>query len=118
MLSNMSEPMMRANLRRNRIEPAFEACLSTDLVQAFKPAPAAYALAADRLKLHKDEILFVPFAAWDAAGAAWFGLPTLWVNRGRQPPEPGAPAVAAGADLAAVCARLGVSAPTRPVHPL
>jgi FMN phosphatase YigB (HAD superfamily) len=62
-------------------------------VRAFKPAPEAYAMATRKLRLAKEEILFVPFAAWDAAGAAWFGYPTVWVNRARQRAEPGAPDV-------------------------
>jgi 2-haloacid dehalogenase len=35
----------------------------------------------DKLKLRKEEILFVAFAGWDAAGAKWFGYPTFWLNR-------------------------------------
>jgi len=103
LLSNLTEPMLLSNVRRNGIEPLFEASLSTDQVRAFKPSPKAYALAAERLSLRADEILFVPFAAWDAAGAAWFGYPTAWVNRARQPAEPGAPPVPVGNDLKLVC---------------
>jgi 2-haloacid dehalogenase len=101
-LSNMSEAMLRANMQRNGIAELFDAVLSTDTVRAFKPAPEAYAMAMNRLRLQKDEILFAPFAAWDAAGAAWFGYPTAWVNRARQRAEPGAPDVRAGADLSVV----------------
>ena len=35
----------------------------------------------------REEILFVAFAGWDAAGAKLFGYPTYWVNRPRLPPE-------------------------------
>ena len=102
LLSNMSEAMLRANMQRNGIEGLFEAALSTDSVRAFKPAPEAYAMATQKLGLAKEEILFVPFAAWDAAGAAWFGYPTAWVNRAQQRAEPGAPDVRVGADLGVV----------------
>jgi 2-haloacid dehalogenase len=101
-LSNMSEAMLRANMQRNGIEGLFEAALSTDSVRAFKPAPEAYAMATQKLGLAKEEILFAPFAAWDAAGAAWFGYPTAWVNRAQQRAEPGAPDVRVGADLGVV----------------
>ncbi|WP_437652857.1 hypothetical protein [Sorangium sp. So ce1182] len=48
-----------------------------------------------------DEIVFVPFAGWDAAGARWFGYPTFWVNRQGLPPEElGVRADAMGASLA------------------
>jgi 2-haloacid dehalogenase len=99
-LSNMSEPMMRANMNLNGIEPLFEAVLSTDRVHAFKPAPEAYALGPRALRLRKEEIAFAAFAGWDAAGASWFGYPTAWVNRLAQPPEVvDAPRVATGRDL-------------------
>ncbi|AMN39691.1 haloacid dehalogenase type II [Rhodoplanes sp. Z2-YC6860] len=101
-LSNMSEAMLRANMARNGVTEFFDAVLSTDAVQAFKPTPEAYAMAMHRLQLEKEEILFAPFAAWDAAGAAWFGYPTAWVNRGKQRAEPGAPDVRVGADLGVV----------------
>jgi 2-haloacid dehalogenase len=41
----------------------------------------------DALHLRRDEILFAPFAGWDAAGAKWFGYPTFWVNRLGSPAE-------------------------------
>jgi 2-haloacid dehalogenase len=102
-LSNMGEAMLTANMRHNGIASVFEATLSTDRVSAFKPAPEAYALAERELGLATDEIAFAAFAAWDAAGASWFGYPTAWVNRLGQPAEHvGAPKVRAGRDLAVV----------------
>ena len=80
-LSNMTEDMLRSNLRHNDIEPYFEFVLSTDRVQAFKPAPQAYQLGIDAFGPKKEEIAFAAFAGWDAAGAKWFGYPTVWVNR-------------------------------------
>jgi len=107
-LSDMSEAMLRANMRRNGLETLFEAVLSTDAVRAFKPAPEAYALAMRTLGLRRQEIGFAAFAAWDAAGASWFGYPTAWVNRQVQQPEPGAPAaVRSGRDLGVVARLVG-----------
>ena len=80
-ISNMTEDMLRSNLRHNDIESYFEFILSTDRVQTFKPAPQAYHLGVDAFGLKKEEIAFVAFAGWDAAGAKWFGYPTVWVNR-------------------------------------
>ncbi|HEY5913219.1 MAG TPA: hypothetical protein VJA21_21720 [Verrucomicrobiae bacterium] len=37
--------------------------------------------------LKREEILFPAFAGWDAAGAKWFGFPTVWVNRMNSPAE-------------------------------
>jgi 2-haloacid dehalogenase len=53
----------------------------------FKPDPRAYQLGVDALKVKREEILFVAFAGWDAAGAKLFGYPTYWVNRQRAPHE-------------------------------
>jgi 2-haloacid dehalogenase len=44
-------------------------------------------LGIDLLKVKKDEILFVAFAGWDAAGAKLFGYPTFWLNRQKLPME-------------------------------
>jgi 2-haloacid dehalogenase len=61
--------------------------LSTDKVQAFKPASAAYQMGIDAFKLAREEIAFAAFAGWDAAGSKWFGYPTFWVNRMNSPSE-------------------------------
>jgi 2-haloacid dehalogenase len=101
LLSNLPEAMLRASMRRTGIENFFEAALSTDRVRAFKPAPQAYQLGVDALALKKEEIAFAASAAWDAAGASWFGYPTVWVNRlGQQAESFGAPPTLTGLDLA------------------
>lgn len=85
-LSNFTEDMLRTNARNAGIEKWFD-YLSTDLAGAFKPDPRAYQLGIDKLGLPKNQIAFCAFAAWDAAGASWFGYPTTWVNRLGQPVE-------------------------------
>ena len=108
LLSNLSEAALRANTRRNGLDSYFEAILSTDSVRRFKPAPQAYGLATAAFKLRKHQIGFAPSAAWDAAGSAWFGYPTAWVNRLAQPPQPGAIAVLTGPDLRVVAELAGL----------
>ena len=73
-LSNLSEEMLRANMKRNGIEDFFEAALSTDRVHAFKPSPEAYQLGVDALGLRKEEITF---AAYARLGCGWRGLVRL-----------------------------------------
>ena len=80
-LSNMTDDMLRSNMKHNGIEEYFEFVLTTDHAQKFKPAPKAYQLGVDAFNLKKEEIAFAAFAGWDAAGADWFGYPTAWVNR-------------------------------------
>lgn len=102
-LSNMTEPMLRGGLRSAGIEGRFEAVVSTDRIRSYKPDPRAYQLGVDVLGLHREEILFVAFAGWDAAGAKWFGYPTFWLNRQGAPREQlGVAADGEGSDLAAL----------------
>jgi 2-haloacid dehalogenase len=87
MLSNMTEAVLAGGLRRAGIAPDFEIILSTDRVRAAKPSTQAYDMARTTLALDRDQIAFVAFAAWDAAGASWFGFPTAWLNKNNAPAE-------------------------------
>jgi 2-haloacid dehalogenase len=80
-LSNLAESALVANMRNAGITGEFEQVLSTDRVQRFKPAPAAYHMAIEAFGLEKDVIGFAAFSGWDAAGASWFGYRTAWANR-------------------------------------
>jgi 2-haloacid dehalogenase len=80
-LSNYSPSMLEALLGNSKLRDSFDALLSTDAVQSYKPAARAYALGEAALGLERGEIAFAAFGGWDAAGAKWFGFPTFWVNR-------------------------------------
>ena len=86
-LSNLTAAMLDANLKQAGLSEFFEPHLTTDRVQAYKPSPRAYQMGQDIFRLQKREIAFAAFGAWDAAGAKWFGYPTVWVNRGGVPAE-------------------------------
>jgi 2-haloacid dehalogenase len=86
-LSNLTEEMLRINTKNAGIEDEFEFYLSTDSVSAFKPHPRAYQMGVDAFNLPKKNIAFAAFGSWDAAGASWFGYPTIWVNRFGLPAE-------------------------------
>lgn len=86
-LSNLPEDMLRTNARNSGIESVFDFYLSTDRVQAYKPSPLAYQMGIDAFGLNKENIAFAAFGGWDAAGAKWFGYPTIWVNRLEAPIE-------------------------------
>jgi 2-haloacid dehalogenase len=81
-LSNFTPAMLDANLKAAGLSEFFEPHLTTDRVRAYKPSQRAYQMGPDALHLQKREIAFAAFGAWDAAGAKWFGYPTVWVNRG------------------------------------
>ena len=86
-LSNFTSKMMQAGIANSGLDDFFDHLLSTDIVQVFKPAPRAYQMGIDVLKLKREEIVFAAFAGWDAVGAKQFGYPTFWVNRANQPTE-------------------------------
>ena len=86
-LANLTEKMLDAVVKNSGLDGFFEPHLSTDKVQAFKPASAAYQMGCDAFNLARQEIAFAAFAGWDAAGAKWFGYPTFWVNRMNSPSE-------------------------------
>lgn len=88
MLSNLSERALIANLRSTGIAGQFEQVLSTDGARRYKPSPKAYELAVRAFNAQREEIGFAASASWDAAGATWFGFPTVWVNRNALPGEP------------------------------
>jgi 2-haloacid dehalogenase len=66
--------------------------LTVEEVRIFKPAPAVYQLAVDRLGVPKPAIAFQSSNAWDIHAASAFGLRTVWCNRSGQKRErlPGA----------------------------
>ena len=101
LLSNMTEPMLRSGIDNAGPGGMFEHVLSTDRLRTYKPDPRAYQMGVDAFGLRRDEIVFAAFAGWDAAGAKWFGYPTVWINRLGVPAEElgGAPD-ATGRDLA------------------
>lgn len=105
-LANFTPRMIEQLLGRARLLDQFDALISTDLAQTYKPDPRAYALAESVLGLRRQEIAFSAFGGWDAAGASWFGLPTFRVDRLSQPSEELAPGVASGRDLPALASWL------------
>jgi 2-haloacid dehalogenase len=78
-LSNGSPDMLDPLVRQSGLR--FDAVLSVDEVKVFKPAPAVYQLAVERLGVRKEEIGFVSSNCWDALGAKSFGFSVCWINR-------------------------------------
>jgi 2-haloacid dehalogenase len=80
-LANYAPGMIEGLVRHAGLECVFDELISTDRARTFKPDPRAYALGMSVLGRRREEIAFAAFGGWDAAGAAWFGYPTFWVNR-------------------------------------
>lgn len=92
-LSNGSPRMLQAAVASAQLVDVFDALLSVEQVQVFKPDKRVYQLACDQCGLEPHEVCFLSSNAWDVAGAAHFGFTVVWINRLGQPPEclPGEP---------------------------
>ena len=80
-LSNATSKILDAGIKSSGLGGAFEHILSTNEIKSYKPDPRAYQMAIDAFALRKEEILFVAFAGWDAAGAKAFGY-TIFQSSG------------------------------------
>ena len=78
-LTNGSRAMLEATLDGAGLDGRFRWALSVDAVRRYKPAPAVYGLAVAAAGVTPDRIGFVTANAWDAAGAAAFGLRVAWL---------------------------------------
>jgi 2-haloacid dehalogenase len=87
LLSNATPNILAKGIKHSALDNVFEHVLSTDRIKTYKPDRRAYQMAIDALRLRKEEILFVAFAGWDAAGAKSFGYTTFWANRLGAPAE-------------------------------
>lgn len=92
-LSNGSQKMLDSAVHAAGLDPLFDAVLSVDAVEVFKPHPKVYAYGLAKLGLRGDQISFQSSNAWDAYGASDFGLRVVWCNRYGHSAErlPGAP---------------------------
>ena len=86
-LSNGAPRSLSALTEGAGIDGHFSALISADEVETFKPDPAVYENAADRLDLPLSECWLVSSNAWDVAGASRAGMGVAWVNRAGDPPE-------------------------------
>jgi len=110
-LSNGSPKMLAAAADNAGITPLLDAVLSVEDAGVFKPHPAVYQLAVDRLGVEQDDICFVSSNGWDAYSARAFGLRVAWCNRFGQAAEhiPSAPdwEIVSLSDLPAIVASPG-----------
>jgi len=84
-LSNGSPAMLRPLVANAGLRGLIGTVISVDRRKIYKPAPAVYRLAVQRMRLPKSAIGFVSSNCWDACGAKSFGFRTFWINRGGAP---------------------------------
>jgi len=80
-LSNGSPAMLRPLVANAGLRGLIGIVISVDQRKIYKPAPAVYRLAVQRLRVPKPTIGFVSSNCWDACGAKSFGFRTFWINR-------------------------------------
>jgi len=108
-LTNGSNTMIDAAVSSAGLESLIDHKLSVDSLSIYKPDPRVYQLAVDTLGVSAENIAFQSSNAWDASGAATFGMQVAWINRYKQPAErlPGKP-VAEFNDLSGLPGLVGV----------
>ena len=80
-LTNSPMPTLTAQLQHSGLTTYFEATLSIDAVQKYKPAPESYQYAARTLGVSTSEIIMVAAHGWDIAGAMQAGLQAAFIER-------------------------------------
>ena len=80
--------MLRTGLERTRLLEHFRWVISVDAIRLYKPSPRVYQLAVTKMKLRKEEILFVSSNSFDVVGAKSFGFKVCWINRTGAPLDP------------------------------
>jgi 2-haloacid dehalogenase len=93
-LSNGSPAMLESAIAGAGLAELIDDVLSADAVGVFKTHPKVYQYALDQLGVPALAVSCLSSNAWDAHGAADFGMQTVWCNRYGQRRErlPGSPA--------------------------
>ena len=86
-LSNGTPAMLAAAAANAGIVDLLDAILSVEEVKVYKPHPAVYGLACERLNVVAARVCFLSSNAWDAYSAKAFGFRVIWCNRFGQAPE-------------------------------
>jgi 2-haloacid dehalogenase len=84
-LSNGSSRVAEALLERAGVRDLVEGCLSVSDAGRWKPAPEAYAHAADRCAVERSELALIAVHPWDIDGALRAGLRAGWLSRNGAP---------------------------------
>lgn len=84
-LSDGTTTMLLSATKHSGLHEVVDQVISTESARVFKPDPAAYALASERLRVAPEAICYISGDAWDAEAAAQAGLRAAWVERGGEP---------------------------------
>ena len=88
-LSNGTLHMLLQAMQADDLLRHIDLCLSVDEMKIYKPDPAVYRYACERLSTSPGQVCFLSSNVWDLAGAAAVGFHVVRVNRQNQPREYG-----------------------------
>jgi len=80
-LSNGSLQALRQQLESAGLGDSFDAILSVEETQRYKPAPEPYRMAAKCIGIEQEQMMMVAAHAWDITGAAAVGCRTAFIAR-------------------------------------
>ena len=82
-LSNGTPKMLKGALEAGDMENDFDAVLSVDRIQMYKPRPEVYRLVTTHFGCAPREVIFVSSNRWDIMGAMTQKFRGVWINRAR-----------------------------------
>jgi len=80
-LTNSGEKQARALFEAAGLEDRVAEIVSVEEVELYKPHPAVYRHAAERLGVEPRRLTLVAAHAWDVVGAKEAGLDAVWIDR-------------------------------------
>ena len=80
-LSHGTQLMLNKAVEYNQISHLFDAILSVDSIEVYKPELKAYELVLQTIKLPENAFGYTGVNPMDIAGARAFGMKTIWVRR-------------------------------------
>jgi 2-haloacid dehalogenase len=80
-LTNGGEEHTRRLLERAGLFERVAQVITVEEVEAYKPAPAPYRHAAERLGVEPGELTLIAAHGWDVLGARAAGLQAVWIDR-------------------------------------
>lgn len=80
-LTNSTAPMIALQLEHANVTDMFDLVMSTDAIQKYKPDPATYAYACERLGVEPADATLVAAHDWDVTGAMRAGMRAAFVSR-------------------------------------
>lgn len=80
-LSNGTRSMLDNGVQLTGIQYYVDTILSVDDIGVYKPRPAVYQMALDKLNTTIKDVVFFSSNQWDISGASTFGLDACWINQ-------------------------------------